>query len=61
MTEFVLFVMVILTAVSLLVVSPRKAHKRALRALRECPDTEPLTTYGRGEDIVKADQTVQSG
>jgi hypothetical protein len=49
MIEVLLFAMVVASAVSLLVVSPRQAQQRTLRALREYDDTEPMRAYGGGE------------
>ena len=50
MIEVLLFAMVIASAVSLLVVSPRQAQQKTLRALREYDDTEIVRAYGGGED-----------
>ena len=60
MVEIILFVKVIASVISLLVVSPRKAHRRALRALREYDDMEALPVSDRSEDSAKTDQPVQS-
>jgi hypothetical protein len=60
MVEIILFVKVIASAISLLVVSPRKAHRKALRALRENDDMEALPAFDRSEGSARPDQPVQS-
>jgi hypothetical protein len=60
MVEIILFVKVIASATSLLVVSPRKAHRKTLRALRGYDDMEALPAFDRSEGSAKADQPVQS-
>ena len=51
MADVVIVAMAIASAVSLLIVSPHEAQRRALRALRAYGETEALTTAGRGEDL----------
>ena len=46
MVDIVLFAMVIASAVSLVVVSPRQAQQEALRALRNYEDMSALHAYG---------------
>jgi hypothetical protein len=55
MVDIMLFAMVIASAVSLLVVSPRQAQK-TLRALTEYHDMEPTHAYGPNEDSTKMEQ-----
>ena len=55
-----LFVKVIASAISLLVVSPRKAHRKTLRALRGYDDMEALQAFDRSEGSAKTDQPAQS-
>ena len=45
--------MAIASAVSLLIVSPHEAWRRALRASRAYGETEALPTGGRGEDLAR--------
>jgi hypothetical protein len=45
MVEIILFVMVIASAASLLVVSPRKARRKLLRALRQYDDGGTRTRF----------------
>jgi hypothetical protein len=49
----VIVAMAIASAVSLLIVSPHEAQRRALRALRAYGETEALPTGGGGEDLAK--------
>jgi hypothetical protein len=51
MADVVIVAMAIASAVSLLIVSPHEAQRRALRALRAYGETEALPTGGRGEDL----------
>jgi len=55
MVDIVLFAMVIASAVSLVVVSPRQANQETLRALRDDDDMLPLRAYGADEDSKKTD------
>lgn len=55
-----LFVKVIASAISLLVVSPRKAHRKTLRALRGYDDMEAPHAFDRSGSSAKTDQPVQS-
>jgi hypothetical protein len=50
MVDIILVLMVIASAASLLVVSPRNLQKKAILALREYEDTELSRAHGRGED-----------
>jgi hypothetical protein len=50
MVDIVLLLMVIASAISLLVVSPRNLQKKAIPALREYEDMELSCAHGRGED-----------
>jgi hypothetical protein len=50
MVDIILLLMVIASAVSLLVVSPRDLQKKAILALREYEDMELSCAHGRGED-----------
>ena len=50
MVDIILLLMVIASAVSLLVVSPRTRQKKAIQALREYEDIELSRAHGRGED-----------
>jgi len=45
MVDIMLFAMVIASAASLLVVSPRQAHQKTLRTLREYKDIETMRAY----------------
>ena len=49
MVDIILLLMVIASAVSLLVVSPRDLQKKAILALREYEDMELSCAHGRGE------------
>ena len=51
MADVLIVAMAIASAVSLLIVSPHEAQRRALRALRAYGETEALPTGGRGEDL----------
>jgi hypothetical protein len=53
MADVVIFAIAIASAVSLLIVSPREAQRKALRALRAYGETEALPTCGRGEDLAR--------
>ena len=51
MADVMIFAMVIASAVTLLIVRPSEAQRRALRAL-QCPrQDQSCTTNGRGEDL----------
>jgi hypothetical protein len=50
MVDIILLLMVIASAVSLLVVSPRDLQKKGILALREYEDMELSCAHGRGED-----------
>ena len=50
MVDIILLLMVIASAISLLVVSPRDLQKKAILALREYEDMELSRAHGRGED-----------
>jgi hypothetical protein len=50
MVDIILLLMVIASAISLLVVSPRDLQRRAILALREYEGMELSCTHGRGED-----------
>jgi hypothetical protein len=54
MADVVIFAIAIASAVSLLIVSPREAQRKALRALRAYGETEALPTGGRGEDLARS-------
>lgn len=60
MVEIILFVKVIASVISLLVVSPRKAHRKTLRALREDDYMVALPPFDRSEGSAKTDQPIQS-
>jgi hypothetical protein len=51
MTHVMICAMAIASVVSLLIVSPHEAQRRALRGLRAYSETETLPTGGRGEDF----------
>jgi hypothetical protein len=53
MVDILLFAMVIASAVSLVVVSPRQAQQETLRALRNYDDMLALHAYGVDEDPKK--------
>jgi hypothetical protein len=53
MADVVIIATAIASAVSLLIVSPHEAQRRALRALRAYGETEALPTGGRGEDLAR--------
>jgi hypothetical protein len=55
MVDILLFAMVIASAASLVVVSPRQANQKTLRALKEYGDTEPMHAYGPNEEATKTD------
>jgi hypothetical protein len=49
MVDILLFAMVIASAASLIVVSPRKAKQETIRALRDHDDMLPVHAYGPDE------------
>jgi hypothetical protein len=51
MADVMIFAIAIASAVSLLIVSPREAQRKALRALRAYGETEALAIGGHGEDF----------
>jgi hypothetical protein len=51
MADVVIVAMAIASAVSLLIVTPHEAQRRALRALRAYGETEALPTGGHGDDL----------
>jgi hypothetical protein len=51
MADVLSFAIAIASAVSLLIVSPHEAQRRAMRTLRAYGDTEALPTGDRGEDL----------
>jgi hypothetical protein len=53
MVDILLFGMVIASAVSLIVVSPRQANQETLRALRDYDEMLALHVYGADEDSRK--------
>lgn len=53
MADVMIFAIAIASAISLLIVSPHEAQRKALRALRACGETEALPTGGRGEDLAR--------
>lgn len=55
MVDLMLFAMVIASALSLLVVSPRQAQK-ALRALKEYDDQDPMHAYAPNENSTEMDR-----
>jgi hypothetical protein len=57
--DILLFAMVIASAVSLVVVSPRKEKQETLRALRDCDEMLPLHAYGADEESKKADRRIE--
>ena len=50
MVDIILLLMVIASAISLLVLSPRDLQKKAILALREYEDMELSRAHGGGED-----------
>ena len=60
MGEIIWFVMVIASAASLLVVNPRRARRKILRALRQYDDGGTAPAIDRGEGTARTDQPVQS-
>jgi hypothetical protein len=50
MVDIVLLLMVVASAISLLVVSPRNLQRKAILALREYEGMELSRTHGLGED-----------
>jgi hypothetical protein len=50
MGDLIILLMVIASAISLLVVSPRDVQRQALSALREYEDLELSRSYGPGMD-----------
>ena len=55
MVDILLFAMVIASAVSLVVVSPRQAQQETLRALRNYDDMLALHAYGADEESKETD------
>jgi hypothetical protein len=53
MVDLMIFVIAIASAVSLLIVSPREAQRKTLRALRAYGDTEALLGGVHGEDLAR--------
>ncbi len=53
MADAVIFAMVIASAISLLILSPGRGQREALRALRNYDELECLPTDGRSESLVK--------
>ena len=51
MAHIMICTIAIASVVSLLIVSPHEAQRRALRALRAYGETEALPSGGRGEDL----------
>jgi hypothetical protein len=50
MVEVILVLMAIASGISLLIVSPRDLHRRAILAWRECEEMELSRAHGRGDD-----------
>ena len=50
MVDIILLLMVVASAISLLVVSPRDLQRKAILALREYEEMELSRAHGRGED-----------
>jgi hypothetical protein len=50
MVDIILLLMVVASAISLLVVSPRDLRKKTILALREYEEMELSRAHGRGED-----------
>ena len=59
MVDILLFAMVIASAVSLVVVSPRKAKQETLRALRDYDDMLPLHADGPDGESKKTDSPAE--
>jgi hypothetical protein len=59
MVDVLLFAMVIASAVSLVVVSPRKAKQETQRALRDYDDMLPLHADGADGESKKTDSPVE--
>jgi hypothetical protein len=59
MVDIMLLAMVIASAVSLVVVSPRQAEQKTLRALRGYDNMEPMPACGSGDDSTKMDKPEQ--
>jgi hypothetical protein len=53
MADVTILAIAIASAVSLLIVSPHEAQRKALRALRAYGETEALPTGGRREDLAR--------
>jgi hypothetical protein len=53
MADVVIVATAIASAVSLLIVGPHEAQRRALHALRDYGETEALPTGGGGEDLAR--------
>jgi hypothetical protein len=53
MADVMIVAIAIASAVSLLIVSPHEARRRALRAMRAYGETEALPIGGRGEDLAR--------
>ena len=51
--DVMIFAVAIASAVSLLIICPHGAQRKALRALRAYGETEALPTGGRGEDLAR--------
>jgi uncharacterized protein YpmB len=58
MTDVIIFAIVIASAVSLLIVSPHEAQRKALRALRAHGETEDLPTGDQGEGLTRPARTI---
>jgi hypothetical protein len=61
MVDVVVFAIAIASAVSLLIISPHEAQRKALRALRAYGKTEASPTGGRGEDLARPDRHIGFG
>jgi hypothetical protein len=53
MADIIIFAIVIASAISLLIVSPHEARRKALRALRDYGETEVPPIAGHGEDLAR--------
>lgn len=53
MADAIIFAMVIASAISLLVLSPGRGQREALRALRDYDEPKCLTPDGSSESLVK--------
>ena len=58
MADALIFAIAIASAVSLLIVSPHEAQRKALGALRAYGETEALPPSGRGEDLARPVQDI---